>query len=238
MWQWIRQRFIAGLFVTVPLAVSVVAIVWIVRFVDGMMRGLGERVLGPAGPDQPLPGIAVSALGILATAAVVLAAGALATNVIGRRLVERTEQWLLHVPLFRTVYAPVRQLLNAFSPGSEIGFKRIVFVEDVTRGYMLGFLTKEFILDRGDGPERLLAVYVPTNHLYLGDVVICRPSQVTFPDMTVEDGVRIFLTGGMGLPDQVAAGSAEPGAPAPAAPTAGDRADRPGTVNETGRRNA
>ena len=211
MWQWLRQRFIAGLFVTVPLAVSVVAIVWIFQLVDGMMRGLGERVLGPPGPDQtlPLPGIAVSALGILATAAVVLAAGALATNVIGRRLVDRTEQWLLHVPLFRTVYAPIRQLLHAFSPDSEGGFTRMVLVDDGARGYVLGFLTKEFVVDRGQGPEPLVAVYVPTNHLYLGDVVVCRPDRISFPDMTVEDGVRVFLTGGMGLPDRVSASAEE-----------------------------
>ena len=41
------------------------------------------------------------------------------------------------------------------------------------RGYVLGFLTREFTVDRGSGPEALLAVYVPTNHLYLGDIVIC-----------------------------------------------------------------
>ena len=42
---------------------------------------------------------------------------------------------------------------------------------------MLGFLTKEFTVDRGQGPEALIAVYVPTNHLYLGDVVICPREQ-------------------------------------------------------------
>ena len=89
----------------------------------------------------------------LATAAVVLAAGALATNVIGRRLVDRTEQLLLHVPLFRTIYSPVRQLLHAFSPGNEVGFKRMVLVDDGDRGYMLGFLTKEFAVERPAGRE-------------------------------------------------------------------------------------
>jgi uncharacterized membrane protein len=209
--QWLRQRFIAGLFVTAPLALSVIAIVWLFRWVAALTRGLGERMLGTPGPEEPLWELAVSALGILVTAAIVLVAGVLATNVIGRRLVDRAEQLLLHVPLFRTVYAPVRQLLTAFSPDSEIGFKRIVLVEDGRRGYMLGFLTKEFVVDRGAGEERLLAVYVPTNHLYLGDVVVCPAERVIFPDLTVEDGVRVFLTGGMGLPDRLAAGAEAPG---------------------------
>ena len=45
-----------------------------------------------------------------------------------------------------------------------------------------------------------MAVYVPTNHLYLGDIVICERGEAIFPDITVEEGIRIFLTGGMALP--------------------------------------
>ena len=71
------------------------------------------------------------------------------------------------------------------------------------QGYSLGFLTKEFTVDRGRGPEPMLSVYVPTNHLYLGDIVICERARATFPDITVEEGIRIFLTGGMALPSQV-----------------------------------
>jgi uncharacterized membrane protein len=76
-------------------------------------------------------------------------------------------------------------------------------IEDPTRGFVLGFLTREFTVDRGRGPEPLLAVFVPTNHLYLGDVVVCGRDRVVFPDITVEDGIRIFLTGGMALPPKV-----------------------------------
>jgi uncharacterized membrane protein len=76
-------------------------------------------------------------------------------------------------------------------------------VEDANRGAVLGFLTKEFTVDRGHGPETLLAVYVPTNHLYLGDVLICPLSRASFPDMSVEEGIRVFLTGGTGMPDKM-----------------------------------
>jgi uncharacterized membrane protein len=62
---------------------------------------------------------------------------------------------------------------------------------------------KEFTVDRGQGAEPLLTIYVPTNHLYLGDVVVCRPDQVSYPDISVEEGLRVFLTGGMGMPDRL-----------------------------------
>ena len=195
MWQWLRRSVIAGLFVTVPLVVSVVAIVWVVRFADRLTSGLGERLIG----------VRVPGLGLVTTAAIVLVIGAIATNMIGRRLVARTESLLMQIPLFKTVYAPVRQLISAFSPDNEFGFKRMVLVEDAARGYLLGFLTKEFTVDRGQGPETLLAVYVPTNHLYLGDVIVCPLERAAFPEISVEEGIRVFLTGGMGLPDRMRA---------------------------------
>ena len=102
----------------------------------------------------------------------------------------------------RTIYAPVKQLVVAFSPDNEMGFKRVVLVQ-VRDSYSLGFLTKEFAVDSGAGPEAMVAVYVPTNHLYLGDIIVCRPEQVRFPDISVEEGLRIFLTAGMALPSRI-----------------------------------
>jgi uncharacterized membrane protein len=175
-----------------------VALVWAVRFADRITSALGERLFG-----VPWPG-----LGLVATAVGILAIGALTTNVLGRRFLERSESILRHVPLFRTIYAPVKQLVSAFSPDNESGFKKMVLVEDRERGAVLGFLTREFTVDRGRGPEPRLAVYVPTNHLYLGDILVCSPENASFPDLTVEEGIRIFLTGGTSLPDRmrVAAG--------------------------------
>ena len=191
--QWLRRSFIAGFFATVPLVISVFALVWIFGIMDRFTGALATRVLG-----RDVPG-----LGILISLLVVLAVGAVTTNVIGRRLVVRGEKWLMRVPVFRTVYAPVKQLVVAFSPDNEYGFKRVVMVEDSRRGLVMGFLTKEFTVDRGQGPEPMVAVYVPTNHVYLGDVMVCPRSRVFFPDLEVEDGVRILLTGGMSLPDRV-----------------------------------
>jgi uncharacterized membrane protein len=201
MLQWIRRSFIAGFFVTVPLVISVATFVWIFRLIDGFVGPSYAAWLG-----REVPG-----LGILTTALVVLLVGALATNVLGKRLLQRGESILLLVPVFRTIYAPVRQLVVAFSPDNEYGFKRVVMVEDRARGYVLGFLTKEFTVDRGQGPEAMIAVYVPTNHLYLGDVLIMPRDKASYPDIPVEQGIRIFLTGGMALSSRIRArGAGDP----------------------------
>jgi uncharacterized membrane protein len=191
--QRLRRTFITGFFVTVPLVVSVSALVWIFGIIDGFTAPLSERVLG-----RRVPG-----LGLLITVAFVLGVGAIATNVIGRRIVARAENWLTMIPVFRTIYTPVKQLIAAFSPDNEYGFKQVVMVHDERRGLVMGFLTKEFTVARGSGRESMMAVYVPTNHLYLGDIVVYPRERAYFPELTVEEGVRIFLTGGMSLPGEI-----------------------------------
>ena len=186
----LRRYFVAGFFTTVPLFVTVAAFIWLFNVVDGFTTPFYDRLLG-----RRIPG-----LGTASTAAVIVLVGVVATNVFGRRVLQRAEAALLRVPVFRTIYGPVRQLAAAFSPDNEYGFKRVVMVEAARKGFVLGFLTREFTVDRGGGAEPLLAVFVPTNHLYLGDIVICPRDRAMFPDLTVEEGVQILLTGGMAVP--------------------------------------
>lgn len=198
----LRRYFATGFFVIVPLVISVGAIYWIFEAVDGVTAPIYDRLVG-----RHVPG-----LGLLTTFLIVLITGVVATNVIGRRLMRRAEHYLMLVPIFRTIYAPVKQLILAFSPDNEAGFKRVVLVNDLARGSLLGFLTREFSVPAvgGSPAEQLAAVYVPTNHLYLGDILIVRASELRYPDLTVEQGIRVFLTGGMALPGSVAIRTAPP----------------------------
>src|SRR5205085_1691278 len=123
--QWLRRSFLAGFFVTVPLFISVAAFIWIFGVVDGLTTPLYDRLIG-----HRIPG-----LGALSTAIAIVLVGAGATNVIGKRALQRAEGWLLRIPVFRTVYAPVKQLIVAFSPDNASGFKRVVMIEDPRRGY-------------------------------------------------------------------------------------------------------
>ncbi len=203
MLHWLRRRFIAGFFVTVPLIISVAALVWIFEIIDGFMGPVYTRLLG-----REVPG-----LGLLTTAALVLGVGVLATNVIGRRLLQTAEGYLARIPVFRTIYSPVKQLLDAFSPESTGGFKRVVLVETREGRRVFGFLTREFTMEGEAGGERMIAVYVPTNNLYLGDIQIFPAADARYPDLTVEEGVRVILTGGMAMTGRlrVSARAKEPG---------------------------
>src|SRR2546428_13771537 len=112
--QWLRRNFVAGFFVTVPLFISVAALIWIFDVVDGATTPLYDRLLG-----RRIPG-----LGTLTTTVVIVLVGMLARNVIGRRMLARGETWLLKIPGFKTIYSPVKQLIAAFSPANELSFNR------------------------------------------------------------------------------------------------------------------
>ena len=116
MLQWLRRSFIAGFFVTVPLVISVATFVWIFRLIDGFVGPFYAAWLG-----REVPG-----LGILTTAAAVLLVGALATNVIGKQLLQRAEGYLLLVPVFRTIYAPVKQLVVALTQTDAFLYRKAV----------------------------------------------------------------------------------------------------------------
>ena len=187
--QWLRRSLIAGFVVIVPLVISVAAFVWLFQLIDGVMGPVYVRWIG-----REIPGFGLATLLLL-----VVAVGAFATNVLGERLLRRGEAYLMKLPVFRGIYSPVKQLVEAFSPDNQLGFKRVVLVDDPKRGLVLGFLTNEFTIE-GQGKERAhVAVYVPTNHVYFGDVHIYPRSVVSFPSLTVQEGLQVFLTGGMAL---------------------------------------
>ena len=192
---WLRRRFITGFFVAVPLIISVAALLWIFGIIDDLTGPVYDRAIG-----RHLPG-----LGVATTALVVLLVGVVASNVLGKRLLSRGESYLARIPVFRTIYSPVKQLLAAFSPDNESGFKGVVMVSDAAGVARLGFLTKEFDVEPAAGGPKVpyAAVYVPTNNLYLGDVFVCRRESLMYPDISVEEGVRIFLTGGMAMADRI-----------------------------------
>ncbi len=160
MVHWLRLRLVTGFVVAVPLIISVAAFIWLFQLIDGVMVPVYARWLG-----REIPGI-----GLVTLLVAVLVVGVVATNVFGGRLLQRGQEYLLRLPVFRAVYGPVKQLIGAFSPDSQLGFKKVVLLDDPRRGLVLGFLTKQFVLDRGNGPEDLVAVYVPTNHVYFGDI--------------------------------------------------------------------
>ncbi len=188
----LQITFVTGLLVIVPIAVTVWTFWELFTFVDGLLAAVIADGLG-----RYVPGV-----GLLVAILLVFLMGILATNVVGRRILGWLDSLLYRIPIFRNVYSAVKQLLNAFSPDNQVAFKEFVLVPDREKGsYRFGFLTGEVALQRGSGEtELLVAVYVPTNHLYLGDILLVRREDIIQTRLTIPQGIQIVLSGGISIP--------------------------------------
>ncbi len=183
----LKRYFVSGFFTLIPIGLSLAVVWWFVALVDNTL----------AAPVDAALGFHVPGLGLLAAVLLIFAAGMLTSHVIGERLLEAAEDVLTHIPVFKSVYVTIKQMTEAFSPQSKSSFKSVVVVEYPRPGvYSLGFVTSETKLEDKD----LVCVYVPTNHVYIGDLILVPRDHVLTTTIGVQAGIQIALSGGASLP--------------------------------------
>jgi len=195
LYQRLRNTFLAGLVILVPIVLTVNALWWLFGYIDGLARPLALGVVG-----RPIPG-----LGFVTTITMVLLAGLLFSSGPLNRLLQALEELLDTVPVVGSVYGTTKKVLTGLgNPHGENAFKRFVFARLPGRTTP-GFLTGTFTFKRADQQVfSLCTVYVPTNHLYVGDVVVLPVEDVIETDLSVEDGVSLILSAGASVPGLVA----------------------------------
>lgn len=191
---WLKSRFIAGFFVTVP-AFATAWLLWLFwSRIDDIFAPMYERMLG-----RPVPG-----LGFATAIIIIFMMGAIARNVVGRRVLVWGDTLLLRVPVFRLLYPSVKMLIDSFSPERRNAFKAVVLVQHPREGaYAYGFVTSELIVETVDGKAEMVTVFIPTNNLYLGDIVVVPRADVIATGLTVEEGIRIILSAGTATPPRL-----------------------------------
>jgi uncharacterized membrane protein len=190
----IRKTFFAGLVVVIPIVVTGLALVYLFRLLDGFLSPFIEDLSG-----RDIPG-----LGILTEIIVIFLVGLVTANVFGSRLLKWIQTILMHIPVVKNIYPTIKQLVEAFHPSSSSSYRKVVLVEYPRNGiYALGFLTSEVDLNGASAKHQLFSVYLPTNNLYLGHVALFRPEDVIITNFTVEEGLKIILSGGTAFPPSI-----------------------------------
>ena len=194
MKNWLKVRLIAGFFVTVP-AVATGWLLWLFwARVDDIFAPIYVRLFG-----RPVPG-----LGFLTAVLAILVMGIIARNVVGRRVLGFGDNLLHKVPVFRLLYPSVKMLIDSFSPERRSSFKAVVLVRHPREGaYAFAFVTSQLLLEAPDGKGEMLTVFIPTNNLYLGDIVVVPSDDVVPTGLTVEEGIRIILSAGTATPTRL-----------------------------------
>ncbi|MGH2400189.1 MAG: DUF502 domain-containing protein [bacterium] len=183
----LRTYFIAGLIVVLPVAITFSIIVWLFRIVDS--------ILGWALP--PLFGWAFPGLGLALSIMVILVIGALATNVLGRRVVGFFERLMLRIPLARSIYSATKSISDSLFLQRAAAFRRPVLVEWPRKGgiYRLGLVTGEI---SGVPEGRAVSVFiVATPNPTTGFLVFVPEAEARPLAMSVEDALKIVISGGI-----------------------------------------
>ncbi len=192
-----KTYFITGLLVTLPLGLTY----WILKVLLQSM----ERLIG--NPIQRYFEIYIPGMGIILLVCLILLIGIFARNLIGRKLGNLGESLLDKIPLVRPVYRFVKHLVNTIFMQGQENFKGVVLVEYPRRGiYSIGFVTSEV---RGAVKQvteiDMVNVFIPTTpNPTSGFYLIFPKEDVTFLDLTIEEGAKIIISAGMVSPEVTA----------------------------------
>ncbi|HHY92469.1 MAG TPA: DUF502 domain-containing protein [Firmicutes bacterium] len=183
----LRTYFFTGLIIVLPFLLTLYFLWMVFGFVDGLIGPLLELILG-----RRMPGV-----GFVLTLGLILGAGVLATNYLGRRLLSWGERLFTRLPLVRSVYQTLKQVVQALLSDQEKAFRQVVLVEYPRKGvYSLAFLTGSAEAESG-----MVAAFVPTTpNPTSGFLLFVPEEEVKFLDMSVEDGLKLVVSGGVIAP--------------------------------------
>jgi uncharacterized membrane protein len=156
---------------------------------------------------------AIAFFSILLTLFVLYLVGMLAANLFGRRIINWVEQILDRVPLIKTVYRGLKQVLASFAGATPQNFQRVAMFPFLTSGvYSIGFITSSF-RDTTTGDEFVTIFYATTPNPTTGFVLIVPRKDVVELDWSVEQAVQVIMSGGILMPDRASVPGSVPRAP-------------------------
>jgi uncharacterized membrane protein len=188
----VRDRLLTGLLAVLPAALTLWVLFVIVRLADGIFQPLFELLF-----NRTLPGF-----GLLLLPVLLYLVGAVVQNRISNTLIEWGESLVNRLPIVGTVYAAVKQTVDAFSFSSaEQKFSRVVFVEYPRRGcWVMGFVTREMQFN----DEASVALFIPTTPNPTSGVLIIAPERETITSqMSLEEAAKFVISGGILLPEEL-----------------------------------
>ena len=190
-----RKYIIAGLLVWVPLGVTVLVIKLLVDLMDRL-----QVLLPPGWRPEALFGFSIPGFGVVVALLVVLLTGMVVANFIGRRLVAVWETLLAQIPLVRTIYTGVKQIVEGIATSQGTAFRKVLLIEYPRKGiWCLGFQTSDTL---GEISERtgkdMVAVFIPTTpNPTSGFIMMVAKEDARELDMDIETALKLVMSLGI-----------------------------------------
>lgn len=189
----LKRYFLSGVLVVVPVILTFIVLRFLFQTIDG--------ILGPYLSD--LLGYYRTGLGLLTTLLIILLAGVLTRNFLGHRIYRMGDRLLARMPIIRPIYSASKQLLAALTQSEAGSFKEVALIEYPRKGvFSLCFIARRTRLDIDGEVREFCTCFVPSTPTPVSGMVVMVPAdQVRSVNLTVEEGVKFFVSGGVAAPD-------------------------------------
>ncbi|KAL5558062.1 hypothetical protein UlMin_034273 [Ulmus minor] len=188
---WASKKFMTGCVILLPMAITFYVTWGFIRFVDGFFSPIYNHL-----------GINIFGLGFVTSITFIFLVGVFMSSWLGASVLTLGEWFIKKMPLVSYIYAASKQISAAISPDQNSNaFKEVAIISHPRMGeYAFGFITSSVILQRSAGDEELCCVYVPSNHLYIGDIFLIGSKDILRPNLSVREGIEIVISGGLSIP--------------------------------------
>ncbi len=202
----LRTYFLAGILVTAPVGITI-WIAWnILGYIDDRVTPL---IPAKWNPENYLP-FSLPGLGVIALVAVLTLIGFLAAGLLGRIVMRRGEALLARVPVVRSLYSGTKQIVETVVAQRSDAFSQVCLIEYPRRGtWAVGFVTGKTVGEvQRLTDESVINVFVPaTPNPTTGFLLFVPQRDVHILDLSVEDGIKLVVSGGIVEPGQGQPGS-------------------------------
>lgn len=181
--------FKRGLIALAPVAISLAIVIWLLRTLEDIFRVPLIWLIG----DKYFPG-----LGLLVAIVFIFFVGVIINNFLIQRMTGLLDRLFARIPLFKTVYNSIADVMNYFKPKEKEERGKVVTV-DIDGVRFLAIMTREDFSDlpEGVGEEGEVTVFIPFSYQIGGFTAVVPRSKVKPIDMTVDQGMRFVVTAGM-----------------------------------------
>jgi uncharacterized membrane protein len=195
----LRAYFFAGVLVTAPIAITVYLAWSVVSWVDESVLPL---LPAQYNPETYLP-FSLPGIGLVVLLVFMTAVGAVTAGMLGRMVVGYGERVLSGMPIIRSVYSATKQIFETMLAKKSTAFREVVLVEFPRPGmWSIGFITgvtEGEVQELTD--EEVLNVYIPTTPNPTSGFLCFVPRSEVYPlSMTVEEGIKLVVSGGLVIP--------------------------------------
>ncbi len=199
-----RRKVIAGLLVVFPVFITFIVIKFLFTMIGGILSPVVIKAVGFFGfsPKSKIDEFVITSVAFVLTFVTLYFIGMIATNFLGKFVINFFEKILHNVPIIKNVYTSSKKLIEIISLPTTQSFKRVVIVEYPRVG-MKAFAFVTGNLKTQDGTE-LSSIFIPTTpNPTSGFLIYLSERDIEETDLSIEEGMKLIVSGGILIPDRM-----------------------------------